>query len=1280
MIARRLTLTTLTSLCLLVGGLLLGAPAMALNVHVFKGSSFGEEGSGNGQFKEPDGVAVNDTTHDVYVVDKGNGRVEEFTASGAYIGQFNGSAAPTGEFKEPTQIAIDNSGNPLDPSAEDVYVIDHGNKVIDKFNAEGTYIGQLTGGKGGSPFAFGLAGVAVDPAGVVWVTQDPQGGEVDTFSDALVNSFLSEGSPRVTVHEGLAVDSEDHLYIAFNGGVNKVIGSTLVRQEELDSTKNVTGIAVDTSTNDVYLAVGEEVNVYQENGTPAEQFGSGDLGASSGDAVDSSSHAVYVADAAADRVTIFDQVVLPDVSTGTEPTNLEHEGSVTLNGTVNPDGEPVTSCQFEYGTEKPSEETAPYEKTAPCEPAPGSGSSPVGVHADITGLTPLTTYHYRLVAGNANGSNRGIDQSFVDPMRPAVDEESVTSVVSNAATLQARVGPGGADTTYRFEYGQTASYGASLPVPDGDAGSGTSDVVLSVRLQSLQPSTSYHFRLVVGNGVQREVVGPDQVFTTQTADTAFTQSDDRAWELVTPPNKQGAGIIAVGAENGDDIQAAAGGGSITYGATAPFVASPAGNRSIEVTQVLSTRGTTGTSAWETADITTPHNEGATELALGHTAEYKLFSNDLSLGVVEPVGDTPLPPLPAGAEKTIYLRAANGEYKALVSTANVPPGTKFGGNGKLVGGIEFVSATPDFSHVVLQSREGVKLTSIPGDEGGGLYEWGEGQLRLASVLPGGQPTPASLGGAEFNEFNVRHAISNDGSRLLFGDGHGHLYLRDMVRGETLEIDAAQGTPEPEGAASKYKTASSDDSRVFFTSSARLTVNSTASSEEPKTEDLYEFELTSGRDEPLAGRLIDLTVDGNVGESADVRNLIGASESGSDVYFVANGALGDGAEHGAKDGSCEEHETPPSQQQMCNLYVEHYDEGTKIWTQPTLIAVLSGGDGPTWAHNLGNSLTTMTARVSPNGRYLVFMSERSLTGYENRDANSGVPDEEVFLYDSAGNGRLVCASCDPTGARPVGLLATHAELLVENYKEIWRDRWLAGNVPGWTTENISKSLYQSRYLSSSGRLFFDSNDALVPADVNGREDVYEYEPAGVGSCQAPGYGQSASVVFGESLGGCVALISAGSSSEESAFMDASETGGDVFFLTQSRLSPRDYDTSIDLYDAHECTVSSPCAAPPPLVPPPCATGDACKAAPTPQPSIFGAPSSATFSGAGNIRPSATHKVVVKSLTRAQRLVKALKACKKDRSKKKRTSCEASARRKYRAGNVLRRGRGRSHRGGK
>ncbi len=578
-----------------------------------------------------------------------------------------------------------------------------------------------------------------------------------------------------------------------------------------------------------------------------------------------------------------------------------------------------------------------------------------------------------------------------------------------------------------------------------------------------------------------------------------------------------------------------------------------------------------------------------------------------------MGDTPLPPLPAGSEKTVYLREAGGGYEALVSAGNVPPGCKFGGNGEGAGGVEFVDGTPDMRHVILGTNKNFGPVCLSPGVYGGTYEWSEGRLAPIGVLPDGEVVGGGFAG-------VRGGLSNNGSRVVWVYG-GELYLRDMVSHETVPVAGTEAEP------ANFQIGDGEDSRVFYTASDGS---------------LNVFEVTSGSGEPLAGKSTEL-----VAEKGGVGGVIGTSEDGSYLYFVDGDVLGDGADHGAEKGGD-------------NLYVEHYDSASKAWAPPLFIALLSGEDISSWAPEGG--LVRMTSRVSPNGRYLAFMSERSLTGYENRDANSGVPDEEVFLYD-ADTGRVVCASCNTTGARPVGLLEGNGteENLVD-YAKTWQNRWFAANIPGWTTTTLTTALYQSRYLSDSGRLFFNSSDALVPGDVNGNEDVYEYEPEGVGSCQSPGYGQSASDVLVESAGGCVGLISSGTSSEEAAFLDASEGGGDVFFMTLSRLTPQDVDTSVDIYDAHECTVAVPCAPAPVAVPPSCATADSCKSAPALQPAVFGAPASETFAGSGNVVSSVPAPVVTgRSLTRAQKLAKALRACERS-PKRKRAACERQARRRY------------------
>ncbi len=371
---------------------------------------------------------------------------------------------------------------------------------------------------------------------------------------------------------------------------------------------------------------------------------------------------------------------------------------------------------------------------------------------------------------------------------------------------------------------------------------------------------------------------------------------------------------------------------------------------------------------------------------------------------------------------------------------------------------------------------------------------------------------------------------------------------------------------------------------------------------------------------------------------------------------------------------------------NLYVLH--DGGSGWGTPRLIAVLSQADWGAWGGSRGAEadLYEMPARVSPDGQWLAFMSHRSLTGFDNRDAVSGELDQEVYEYDAV-KGRLVCASCNPAGSHPHGVLGSTLEFGAGGHHlagdESNYGGWVAGSVPGWTASlSRSGTNYQSRYLSDSGRLFFDSSDRLVPKDVNGTEDVYEFEPEGVpaGSEHAcSSSSASGSVVFeparsvrveGRTISegaGCVGLVSSGESSEESAFLDADETGSEVFFLTSGKLSGEDVDTLPDVYVARECSSASPCAAPPVSPPKPCNNEASCKAAPSPQPEIFGPSGSATFSGPGSPfaplpGPKGTVKKQSQSSSRAQKLSRALKACRKEKGKRKRVVCEKRARKSY------------------
>src|SRR6185312_15393416 len=151
--------------------------------------------------------------------------------------------------------------------------------------------------------------------------------------------------------------------------------------------------------------------------------------------------------------------------------------------------------------------------------------------------------------------------------------------------------------------------------------------------------------------------------------------------------------------------------------------------------------------------------------------------------------------------------------------------------------------------------------------------------------------------------------------------------------------------------------------------------------------------------LACKPHDLTVDSHAGESANVQGaVIGSSTDGTTVYFVANGSLTEDA----LPGNCRPGEESGNQGQFvltakCNLYRDHYDASSGTWTT-TLVAQLSAEDEPDWAWSPTGNLGRLTSRVSDDGNWATFMSDRSLTGYHNRDTVSGKLDEEVYSYEA------------------------------------------------------------------------------------------------------------------------------------------------------------------------------------------------------------------------------------------------------------------------------------------
>ena len=107
-------------------------------------------------------------------------------------------------------------------------------------------------------------------------------------------------------------------------------------------------MAVDRSSNDVYVDNATSVSAFGPSGQSVERFGSAQLIDSEGVAVDSSTGTVYASDATSQAIEVFTSFVVPDAATGS--VSDLRETTATINGIVNPDGMPVTACEFEYGT------------------------------------------------------------------------------------------------------------------------------------------------------------------------------------------------------------------------------------------------------------------------------------------------------------------------------------------------------------------------------------------------------------------------------------------------------------------------------------------------------------------------------------------------------------------------------------------------------------------------------------------------------------------------------------------------------------------------------------------------------------------------------------------------------------------------------------------------------------------------------------------------------------------------------------------------------------------
>lgn len=440
-------------------------------------------------------------------------------------------------------------------------------------------------------------------------------------------------------------------------------------------------------------------------------------------------------------------------------------------------------------------------------------------------------------------------------------------------------------------------------------------------------------------------------------------------------------------------------------------------------------------------------------------------------------------------------------------------------------------------------------------------------RLIDLPPAGvTPNDAHLQGGSAD---LSHVVFSENARLTDNAPAGveDLYEWDegLIRLVTILPNgnpvAGSLAPDPGAVSSRSSVVSAEGARVFFTAGGNLYVRIDG-------EETVQLDEPRGGSGPGGGGSFQAaSADGTQAFFTDEASAGLTSDteagSGTNLYRYADGRLTD--------------LTPAEHAQVLRMmgisedgsYVYFAADGVLSGSQANERGETAQAGRPNIYLWHGGSTTFIASlsnpegmalqgavRVSPNGAFLAFSSD----------------EREIYLYGVA-SGRLVCVSCNPSGepatAGGAALIGLNGDGDV-----------VSGSVGEGTPH----------YLTNNGHVFFQTREALLPRDTNGQFDVYEYE------------------------NGRLSLISSGTSTTRSVLIDVSEDGSDVFFLSRQSLVPQDSGTeALVIYDARVNggfpAISSP---------PACTTADACRTPVSPQPSLYGAPSSQTFSGAGNLAP--------------------------------------------------------------
>lgn len=835
---------------------------------------------------------------------------------------------------------------------------------------------------------------------------------------------------------------------------------------------------------------------------------------------------------------------------------------------------------------------------------------------------------------------------------PLATTEPASSVGASGAELHGKVNPKGvAVASCRFEFGTSPAYGQAVPCEPASLGTGKLNVPVSAAIESLEPSTTYHFR-VVASSVNGATQGADRTFTTSSAPgcpnadrrreqgiLAIQLPDCMALEHVSPPKKFGqrAAVVSISA-NAERV---------SFKSLSALAETPGNNNAVSGDTYVATRTDDG---WITQPTSPPYPivsgwGRSVNLArsfdpslsrwvmLGSTIKGsqslnagvgQLFGGGLG-GLFEPRSPL-LVPVDGAAHtdlniKDARLLGASADHSRLIFAAGEASTT-------------YLAGDPN------PNGDGADLNAYVAKEGPGGQPALELLARDSDGKAWGGNCGARVGGTGGAGIGWRNqgAVSADGTRIIFSTRPGQPEggscssftnrLRILERREAggeveiaplIESECDREAPPcaPVDGDDMFQGASVDGSKVYFTTNRQL-VDSDRDGEGfggcvgflLGGCDLYLYDATK----PEGQRLTQVSAgEANpshptVGAGANVRNgTVAISGDGSRVYFAADGVL----------------TTAPNPQGKTADEVAAGVPKLYTWDAQSeavrFVGALAPGDAGLWGDD-GSFLNRAYAvpvtgknsqgsEIGGDGRILVFQSTASLTA---SDADGGQLD--AFRYDSGDGGAasLECVSCRPGGpdAAPFPIGAKGA--------------FEGADVPG------TGFAEENRWVSEDGNtVLLRTAQSLVAADLNGLPDDYLWRSGKL------------HVLPGTTLP--TLTLSAGVGQRPPV---VSHDGEQVAFTAYTQLLPSDGDTAPDVYVAR---VDG--GIPPSATGPNC-EGEACQgpASPALPPPL---PGSATHRGLGNVTettesrgcPRGSHRVVRKGKARC---VKGPRSCRKGKRK--------------------------------